>query len=510
MHQAQPIERKKIIVQPPKKTIMLNINQKRKLTFEWFKSADKIKDLDVARRFVRLAATDLELRALRKLRRQAGSDDEKIREIDSDALALINSYRPPRRFSEKQKNRKIEKMDRAAVRDLFVAFFDDPEMTPLIRFLRRNGAVGSRKEIFVLAKSIQIRKMRKRRGDDGVRAAALAKIDEVCNGNDDGAESCLELTNLTLEETKHRKIGKKAAATFKPDPKLRPLLVEWFDHPKKSFVGVLEEKNMLEERKSMRTAVIASGLRGKRQICHRANAMRTIDALFSVSEETDAGNATDTTVVTDVTVVVDQEDDREGTAARMRPEKAALTTGEQDRLKGLLTRWFYEDSDASVTEFVIRNGLEPELRPKMVRLVNRLGLRRIRKEHRAIRPLVARRIENAFGKKTRVRTGKKFAKMKTKKRNGSRETVASDAARVGMEDSAFAEAPEKLAKKTTKNNEDLTTTDAADTAEVKMKDEDVGKAPVFDAVDGDNDRNIGADTKDDNFDNEKNGFVVVE
>jgi len=42
-----------------------------------------------------------------------------------------------------------------------------------------------------------------------------------------------------------------------------------------------------------------------------------------------------------------------------------------------------------------------------------------------------------------------------------------------------------------------------------MKD-NVEKAPVFDAVDGDNDRNIGADTKDDNFvDDEMNGFVVV-
>ena len=73
-------------------------------------------------------------------------------------------------------------MDRVAVRALFVAFFNDPEMTPLIRFLRRNGAVGSKKEILALAKSIQIRKMRKRRGDDGIRAAALARIDEVCTG----------------------------------------------------------------------------------------------------------------------------------------------------------------------------------------------------------------------------------------------------------------------------------------------------------------------------------------
>jgi len=482
---------------------MLNINQKRQLTFEWFKSTDRIKDLDVARRFVRLAATDLDLRALRKLRRQAGCDEEKIREIDCDALALINSYRPPRRFSEKQKNRKIEKMDRVAVRALFVAFFDDPEMTPLIRFLRRNGAVGSKKEILALAKSIQIRKMRKRRGDDGVRAAALARIDEVCNGNDDGAESCLELTDLTLEETEDRKTGNRVTATFKPDPKLRSLLVEWFDHPKKSFVGVLEEQKMLEERKSMRMAVMASGLRGKRQTCHRANAMRTIDALFSVSEETDAGDVTDTAVVADVAVVVDQNGDRTGTAARMRPERAALTTDEQDRLKGLLTRWFYEDSEASVAEFVIRNGLEPELRPKMVHLVNRLGLRRIRKEHRAIRPLVARRIENAFGKKIRGTAGKKFAKKRTKKRNGSRETVAADATRVGMEDSDVAEAPEKLSKKTTKNrNGDITETNAADAAGVEMKDNDVAKAPVFDAVGGDNDRNIGADTKD--------GFVVVD
>jgi len=486
---------------------MLNINQKRQLTFEWFKSTDRIKDLDVARRFVRLAATDLDLRALRKLRRQAGCDEEKIREIDCDALALINSYRPPRRFSEKQKNRKIEKMDRVAVRALFVAFFDDPEMTPLIRFLRRNGAVGSRKEILVLAKSIQIRKMRKRRGDDGVRAAALARIDEVCTGNDDGAESCLELTDLTLEETEDRKTGNRVTATFKPDPKLRSLLVEWFDHPKKSFVGVLEEKKMLEERKSMRMAVMASGLRGKRQTCHRANAMRAIDALFSVSEGSDAGDVTDTA---DVAVVVEQNGDRTGTAARMRPEKAALTMDEQDRLKGLLTRWFYEDSDTSVSEFVIRNGLEPELRPKMVHLVNRLGLRKIRKEHRAIRPLVARRIENAFGKKIRGTAGKKFAK-RTKKRNGCPKIVAGGAALVGMEDNDVAEASEKLSKKTTKNrNGDITETDAADATGVEMKDNDVEKAPVFDAVDGDNDRNIGADTKDDNFvDDEKNGFVVV-
>uniref|UniRef100_A0A7S1BUW3 Uncharacterized protein n=1 Tax=Corethron hystrix TaxID=216773 RepID=A0A7S1BUW3_9STRA len=510
-----------------------DVHQKREIAFRWFQSREKIKDLVVARRFVRFAADDLDLRELRKQRHRAGSD-ETIAEIDGRALALINGYLPPRTKAAAedggQKKRKTQgKMDRAAIRALLVAFFDDNEKTPLVPFLRRNGAMGHRKDILQVANSTHIRKLRRRREDDGVRDAALAKIDEFygCNVHKQHlelAEHALE--ELALEKTNDRMMSRKVSSFVRPDQKIRPLLVEWFNNPKKSVIKVLEENSMLEEEKSMRMMIRASGLQGKRKTTGRAEAMEAIDALFSAS---DKGNNADVDNWTRIArtrlrpqklVLTKGERDRikkltSGLQVKRkafarakglkRAQKVVLTEEERDRMKKLLSQWFYDGSGASVAEFIRKQELEPELRPQMVHAINRLGLRKVRREERAIRRLVSRRIENAFGKKeTSIMND-------IKKGNTDAEAGATKDFIAGMkEDNGAVESPNLGEKMSEDENAMVLEAHLVDEGIKEMS----AKAPVFDVARGNEDQNNsgcdgGAGVMDVEHTHEQDDFIVV-
>jgi len=215
---------------------------------------------------------------------------------------------------------------------LLVAFFDDAAMTPLIKFLRKNGAAGSKQEVLRAANSVQIRKLRRRRDMDGVREATMAEIQRIYPGKrGDEVESCLEngiIEALTLEdaetgdvaedqettnvdvdprmEARVRAAGRKKAikkairnrrmareeeedakdkAPFQPDPSLKALLVEWFDNPEKTITVILTEKDRMEDKKSMQQHAKACGLHRRRKIFSRAEAMRLICGLYSTEEE---------------------------------------------------------------------------------------------------------------------------------------------------------------------------------------------------------------------------------
>ena len=404
---------------------MLSIDQKRRVTFEWFMSPEtRIKDLDRFRRFVRIAAKDLDLRTLRKLRFQADCDEKK--RIDENALALINSYHPVQRIAavvekrdtvRKEPNKKKTSSD---FRALLIAFFDDIEMTPLALFLRKNGAMGRKKDIFAAVSSIQLRRLRQRREESGIRSIAMAKIDEIftSRGNWSGGkcgeekDSCKRTTRDHHRSDRKNVVGHAKATdtavnrvAFKHE--LKPILIDWFDHPEKSIISILAENDLIEEKHSMRMAVMTIGLRKMRNNVARDEAIQAIDTLFPDCNE-HSSNFNEESFVTDGHLWIDHEN---------QLKKDGLATSERNNLKQLLIEWFYEENRVSIAEFCKMKNLDPDMRPTMSRLINNIGLRKLRNDHRAISLLVSKRIENFSRKDLHNSSGEKFAKKTRTKSN---------------------------------------------------------------------------------------------
>jgi len=403
---------------------MLNIDQKRQVTFEWFMSPDtRIKDLDRFRRFVRIAAKNLDLRTLRKLRFHADCDEKK--RIDENALALISSYRPVQRKAavvekrdtvRKEPNKKKTSSD---FRALLIAFFDDIEMTPLVPFLRKNGVMGRKKEIFAAVCSIQLRRLRRRREESGIRSIAVAKIDEIFPSREnwggwkcgEDKDSCKRTTRDHHRSDRKNVVGRAkatdtAANTVAFKLELKPILIEWFDHPEKSIISILAENDLIEEKHSMRLAVMTIGLRKMRNNVARDEAIQAIDTLFSDCNE-HSSTFNEESLVTDGNLCIDHE----------KRLKNGLATSERNNLKNLLIEWFYEENFVSIAEFCKMKDLDPNMRPTMSRLINNLGLRKLRNDRRAISLLVIKRIDNNFRKDLHHSSGKKFAKKTRTKSN---------------------------------------------------------------------------------------------
>jgi hypothetical protein len=343
---------------PPKKTV-LDITEKRNIAFSWFQSKGRIRDLDAGRAFVRRAAADLDLRSLRMVRLLADSEGDlvRVRELDATALAKIGTYRPAK--PPPRGDAAAGKMNRGAVRALLLAFFDDAAMTPLGPFLRSNGAAAggrrAKRDILGVARSAQIRRLRRRRdGGAEIRSAAAAAIDQALRGSAAEAKSCAakaepltqalaaslgaialqdgtapraraggqadrghkirirraKRTQKRAESMNRRVTGRRAAASlstsisaktpkaktpkgraFHPDPRLPPLLIHWFDHRDKTMADVLAEADLLQEKAAMRQVVRFSGLRRLRRNGARAEAMRAIEALLPVASEAEGAVA---------------------------------------------------------------------------------------------------------------------------------------------------------------------------------------------------------------------------